>query len=93
MLCKNIQTANVNDEIYDCMGKMTEGRFRHLPITDDTGDVIGMISQGDFIAITWKQLVSQLTIKTKTSFLSYTQLWMLIISAFVYIMIMMFMRN
>jgi CBS domain-containing protein len=93
VMTKNIQTANVNDDIYNCMGRMTEGRFRHLPIIDDTGDVIGMISQGDFIAITWKQLVSQLTTKTKTSFLSYTQLWMLIISALIYIIIMLFMRN
>jgi CBS domain-containing protein len=35
IMTTNIQTANVNDEIYDCMRRMTEGRFRHLPIVND----------------------------------------------------------
>jgi len=93
IMTTNIQTANVNDEIYDCMRRMTEGRFRHLPIVNDKGDVTGMISQGDFVAITWQQLLSQLKTRTKTSFFSYTQLWMLAIAGLSYILIMPFMSK
>lgn len=84
----NVQTANVNDEVYDCMRRMTEGRFRHLPIVNDQGEVSGMVSQGDFVAITWGQLLGQFTTKAKTSFFSYTQLWMLVIGALAYALIM-----
>jgi CBS domain-containing protein len=93
IMTTNIQTANMNDEIYDCMRRMTEGRFRHLPIINDKGDVTGMISQGDFVAITWQQLLSQLKTRTKTSFFSYTQLWMLAIAGLSYILIMPFMSK
>lgn len=88
VMTPNVQTANVNDEIYDCMRRMTSGRFRHLPIINDEGDVTGMISQGDFVAITWGQLLGQLKTKTKTSFFNYTQLWMLGIGALAYAIIM-----
>jgi len=93
IMTTNIQTANMNDEIYDCMRRMTEGRFRHLPIINDKGDVTGMISQGDFVAITWQQLLSQLKTRTKTSFFSYTQLWMLAIAGLSYVLIMPFMSK
>jgi CBS domain-containing protein len=93
IMTTNIQTANMNDEIYDCMRRMTEGRFRHLPIINDKGDVTGMISQGDFVAITWQQLLSQLKTRTKTSFFSYTQLWMLAIAGISYVLIMPFMSK
>lgn len=87
VMTSNVQTANVNDEISDSMQRMTEGRFRHLPIVNDAGDVTGMISQGDFVAITWGQLLGQLKTRTKTSFFSYTQLWMLGIGALVYALV------
>lgn len=88
IMSTKVQTANVNDEVYDCMRRMTEGRFRHLPIVNDEGAVSGMVSQGDFVAITWGQLIGQFTKKAKTSFFSYTQLWMLVIGALAYAVIM-----
>ncbi len=35
------------DDIMSVAHVMTERRFRHLPIVDDDGKVIGMISIGD----------------------------------------------
>ncbi len=32
-----------------CMALMTEKRFRHLPVLDDNGTVLGMISIGDLV--------------------------------------------
>ena len=33
----------------ECMALMTEKHFRHLPVLDDTGNVLSMISIGDLV--------------------------------------------
>lgn len=47
----------------ECMALMTEKRFRHLPVLDETGNVAGMISIGDMVKETisnQKFLIEQL---------------------------------
>ena len=81
---KKVYTANAQDNVYDSMRRMTEGRFRHLPVVDEKGDLVGMVSQGDFVAITWQQLFEQFKNKTKSSFFSMSSVWMLSIGMLVY---------
>ncbi len=88
VMTKNVKTARLKDDVYDSMRRMSQGRFRHLPIVDDKGEVIGMVSQGDFVAITWSQLFHHFKSHTKMSFSARTQIWMLIISTFLYIILM-----
>lgn len=37
--------------IYDCAEKMSEFKIHHLPVTNESGDVIGMISATDFLVV------------------------------------------
>lgn len=88
IMTKDVKTAKVNDTVYDSMRRMTQGRFRHLPIIDDNGKITGMVSQGDFVAITWLQLFEQFKNRTKTSFFTHTQIWTMIISILIYLTVM-----
>ncbi len=88
VMTKKVQTAKVDDPVYESMGRMTQGRFRHLPIVDEEGKVTGLVSQGDFVAITWFQLFQEVKEKAKLSFNTYTQFWIFVLSLMLYIAVM-----
>lgn len=51
---KNIMTTNVfcvreNASVSECLQMMTFQRFRHLPVKDANGKILGMISIGDLV--------------------------------------------
>lgn len=56
VMSTNIRAANENDELFDWLRIMTTERFRHLPIIDDKGLLVSMMSQGDLISYTWPDL-------------------------------------
>jgi predicted CoA-binding protein len=46
-MSKNPVTVKLTDEIKEAVRKMDNGHFRHLPVTDDAGRLIGMLSDRD----------------------------------------------
>ncbi|MEZ5815307.1 MAG: CBS domain-containing protein [Alphaproteobacteria bacterium] len=56
VMSRNIETATPHDSVELCMGRMDHGRYRHMPVTDENGNLIGMLSQRDFIAYTIRTL-------------------------------------
>lgn len=38
-----------DDDSNSVLNKMTEGRFRHMPVTDEKGGLIGVVSIGDIV--------------------------------------------
>lgn len=90
VMTKNPKTASMNDTVSDSMRRMTQGRFRHLPVVDENKNLIGIISQGDFVAYTWFDIFTKLTGTTKRSFLSNTQLWMLVLGPLAYLLVLKF---
>ena len=90
VMTKDVKTAKENDEVMASVRRMSNGKFRHLPIMDDNDRVVGMISQGDFVAATWAQLFFRLKEQTKASFISYTQLWILAICILLYVTVLLF---
>lgn len=84
-MTKNPKTAHMNDTVADSMHQMSQGRFRHLPIVDDEKSLVGIVSQGDFVAYTWYDIFNKLAHQTRKSFLTNTQLWVLILGLLAYI--------
>ncbi len=56
VMSKNVETARMNDSIVLCMGRMDHGNFRHMPVVDESNNLIGMLSQRDFISYTMRDL-------------------------------------
>lgn len=64
VMTKSPRTARMDDEATACFRAMSNDRFRHLPIVDDDGRLVNILSEGDFIAKTWPEVLSLLTTKT-----------------------------
>jgi CBS domain-containing protein len=47
-MTREVMSASENDSVADIMEKMTQGRFRHMPVLDK-GMIVGMISIGDIV--------------------------------------------
>lgn len=48
IMSANVVTVTPDKDIEECMGLMTERRFRHLPVIEDAR-VVGLISIGDIV--------------------------------------------
>ena len=46
--------------IEDCMSIITERRIRHLPVADESGEVIGLVSIGDVVKFNSSQQSAQI---------------------------------
>lgn len=60
VMTANVKTAKADDRVADTMRRMSQGRFRHMPVVDEKGNVTGMLSQGDFVAYTMPQIIHRL---------------------------------
>jgi signal-transduction protein with cAMP-binding, CBS, and nucleotidyltransferase domain len=64
IMSTQIKTAKLDDDDMEWLQHMSEERFRHLPIVEENGRLIGILSQGDFVAQTWQDLL--LLVRRKT---------------------------
>lgn len=56
IMSTNVRVANANDDLLDWLQVMSHERFRRLPVVDDQGKLINILSQGDFVAYTFHDL-------------------------------------
>ena len=49
IMTSNVITAKPEQAIRECMELMSGNRIRHLPVVDDNGAMLGMISIGDLV--------------------------------------------
>lgn len=49
VMSRNPVTGSPLDTVQDAMGEMTNRRIRHLPIVDEQGSLVGIVSIGDLV--------------------------------------------
>jgi CBS domain-containing protein len=88
VMTKDLKTAKADDQIMDCMRRMSKGRFRHLPIVNEKGDVVGLLSQGDFVALTMSQAWDRLTTTAKEGIFSNYQPFLILLGVAIYTIVL-----
>ena len=47
MMTSKVSTCVCADDALEVLERMTQGRFRHLPVVNDKGEMLGVVSIGD----------------------------------------------
>lgn len=59
VMTQSVQTCTMGDDALDILERMTHGRFRHMPVVDDTGAMLGVVSIGDAVSGRLKELAAE----------------------------------
>ncbi len=84
VMTKDPKVALKEDSVADSMKRMSASKFRHLPIVDDKKNLVGIVSQGDFVAYTWAQVLERARKTTIASVATSYQIWLILIAVLVY---------
>ena len=87
IMTDNIYVAKEDDDLIHWLRLMSNERFRHLPVVDENGKVVCMMSQGDFVSYTWPQLMNQLKETARASIAPNYQLALIIAGLILYAVI------
>lgn len=68
IMTSDLKLARADDDLLDWLRQMSNDRFRHLPVVDDDGSLIGIMSQGDFVSYTWPELLNRVKEQAKATF-------------------------
>ncbi len=68
IMTTNLKLAKGDDNLIEWLQQMSNERFRHLPVVDDNGVLINMMSQGDFVSYTWPQLLNRVVEQARAEF-------------------------
>ncbi len=82
-----VKVADKNDEMVVWLRQMSNERFRHVPVVDESGKLINIMSQGDFVSYTWPNLFYQVKEIAKENYFKANQVVLIIISLLVYTLI------
>lgn len=59
IMTSDVRVAKEDDDLLEWMRMMSNERFRRLPVIDEKGQLVSIMTQGDFVSYTWPDLVSQ----------------------------------
>lgn len=59
VMTKDVQTCAPGEEGMAVLQRMSEGRFRHMPVVDANGDMLGVVSIGDAVSGRLKELAAE----------------------------------
>ncbi|MBU3030407.1 CBS domain-containing protein [Paracoccus marinaquae] len=59
VMTKEVQTCVTGDDAMVILERMTAGRFRHLPVVDENGHMLGVVSIGDAVSGRLKELAAE----------------------------------
>ena len=79
-----VKVADKDDNLVTWLRQMSNERFRHVPVVDKSGNLINIMSQGDFVSYTWPNLLYQVKEITKENYFKANQVILIIVSILLY---------
>lgn len=89
IMTRELKVARKDDELLGWLQQMSNERFRHLPIVDDDGRLINIMSQGDFVSYTWPQLLSRVGEQARATFDVNPSIYLAIAGAVVFMLVVL----
>ncbi len=68
IMTTDLKLARADDDLLDWLRQMSNDRFRHLPVVDEHGVLVSIMSQGDFVSYTWPQLLGRVGEQARATF-------------------------
>lgn len=94
IMTRDLKLASTEDTVVDWLRIMSNERFRHLPVIDDQGKLINLMSQGDFVSYTWPQLLNRAKETIAKSFMERFHLHLILAGVMIYsILVLMIAMN
>ena len=90
IMTSDLRVVTENDKIVECIRMMSNERFRHLPVVDQEGKLVSLVSQGDFVSYTWPQLLLDKKDVAVRSFMERHNFFLIFGSIMVYTIIILF---
>ncbi len=91
IMSTDLRLAREDDDMLDWLRIMSNERFRHLPVVDDDGCPVNLMSQGDFVSYTWPELIDRLKETAKASFAQSYQIVFIVMALLIYALLVQFM--
>ena len=88
VMTREVRTAKADDDVFDWLRIMSNERFRRLPIVDETGRVVAIMTQGDFVSYSWPELFGQASAAAKKGMASGYQVPLIVGAILVYSVVM-----
>ncbi|MEL6244076.1 MAG: CBS domain-containing protein [Pseudomonadota bacterium] len=84
IMTADVRMAREDDELVDWLRMMSNDRFRRLPIVDDHGRLVSIMTQGDFVSYTWPDLIEQAKTLARSTFSSNYQIFFILGAVLLY---------
>jgi len=68
IMTTDLKLARAEDDLLDWLRQMSNERFRHLPVVDENGVLVSIMSQGDFVSYTWPELMGRFREQAQATF-------------------------
>lgn len=59
LMTVSVESCIADDTAFDVLGRMTSGRFRHMPVMGASGQMIGILSIGDVVKARLEEIESE----------------------------------
>ncbi|MEN0000618.1 MAG: CBS domain-containing protein [Pseudomonadota bacterium] len=91
IMTREVRVAKETDDLRDWLRQMSNERFRRLPVVDDDGKLVSIMTQGDFVSYTWPELLDRVAEQAKATVSSNYQIFLLAGGVLIYSIILIFM--